>query len=214
MATSGKNSAVSVKPKLRCYNRSMVIPREVPHFAGPRRDYTLTPQITKAYLFGILHDATERKTTYRVATKSLAFGKVLIKGIKKLGRKSWLYKEGKDRHLWVVEFSKSFLKGVEIKSKQDKTDYIRGYFDAEGGIAKSNKVHFYLYFAQKNKADLLRVKRYLEELGIVCGKTHNPSQKVDPDYWRFFVRAKSHRDFAKMIFSNHPEKCRYLRMKI
>jgi intein-encoded DNA endonuclease-like protein len=195
----------------------MVIPRESRVASAKRelrRDYTLTPQITKSYLLGILHDATERKTTYRIATKSLRFARILIKSLKKLGKKSWLYREGKTRHLWIVEFSKSFLKGAEIKTKQDKIDYVRGYFDAEGGIAKSSKVNFYLYLAQKNKTDLLKVKKYLEELGIACGKTHNPSQKADPNYWRFFVRAKSYHDFAGMIFSNHPEKQRYLRMKI
>ena len=49
----------------------MVIPREPRLNRGLRRDYTPTPQITKSYLLGVLHDATVRKTTYRVATKSL-----------------------------------------------------------------------------------------------------------------------------------------------
>ena len=180
----------------------------------PRRDYTPTPQISKAYLLGVLHDASVRKTTYRIATKSLPFCKILIKGIKKLGANAWFYKEGKNRNLWIVEFSKKLLKEVKIKSKQDRIDYIRGYFDSEGGIAKSNKVRFYLYFAQKNKEDLSEVENYLTGLNISCGKLHNPSKRVDPNYWRFFVRAKSYKDFKKIISSSHPEKSRILRMKI
>jgi hypothetical protein len=180
----------------------------------PRRDYTPAPKVTKAYLLGVLHDATERRTTYRIASKSKVFCEFLLKGIKELGKSCWIYKEGKHRHLWVTEFSKVLLRRVKIKSRQDKIDYIRGYFDAEGGIAKSFKVRFYIYFAQKDKIDLLRVKRYLEEVGVNCGNVHNPSKMSDPDYWRFFISAKSYKDFAKKISSGHPDKLKILRMKI
>jgi hypothetical protein len=192
----------------------MVIPREPRFNRGLRRDYTPTPQTSKAYLLGILHDASIRKTTYRIATKNLSFCKFLVKEIKKLGVSAWFYKEGKNRNLWIVEFSKKLLKGVKIKSKQDKIDYIRGYFDSEGGIAKSKKVRFYLYFAQKNKEDLSEVKNYLTDLNIFCGRLHNPSKRVDPNYWRFFIRAKSYKDFKEIIGSLHPEKSKILRMKI
>lgn len=170
--------------------------------------------MTKTYLLGVLHDSTQRKTTYRVASKSFKFCQYLVKVIEKLGAKAWIYREGKNRDLWIVEFSKSLLKGVEIKSKQDKINYVRGYFDTEGGISRSSKVRYYLYFCQKNLADLMQVKNYLEELGLFCGVIHNPSRKVDPNYWRFFIRTKSYLDFAKIIGSNHPEKVSYLRMKI
>src|SRR3989344_2593781 len=165
--------------------------------------------MTKAYLLGVLHDSTTRKTTYRIASKSLAFCEFLKKGIHTLGSGAWIYKEGKDRSLWIVEFPQTLLKGVAIKSEQKKTDYIRGFFDAEGGVAKSSKVRYYLYFCQKDLKDLLQVKGYLEELGIVCGKLHNPSKRVDPSYWRFFLSVKSYGDFAKIIGSSHPEKSSY-----
>ncbi|TSC89957.1 MAG: Uncharacterized protein G01um10145_388 [Microgenomates group bacterium Gr01-1014_5] len=170
--------------------------------------------MTKAYLLGVLHDSTERKTTYRVASKSHEFCMCLVKGITVLGYRAWIYKEGKTRNLWIVEFSKAFLKGIKIQSTQDKIDYIRGYFDTEGGISKSPKVRYYLYFCQKNLADLETVKQYLKDLGISCGVIHNPSKRVDPNYWRFFIRAKSYLEFAKVIGSYHPEKASYLRMKI
>ncbi len=192
----------------------MVIPREPSVKGGLRRDYTRAFQISKHYLLGLLHDATERKTTYRIATKSKDFSDFLVKGIKNLGMSAWNYKEGKNRDLWITEFSKSLLKNVKIVSKTDKIDYVRGYFDAEGGISKHSSVRFYIYFCQKDRRDLSKVKKYLEEIGITCGKTHNPSIKVDPNYWRFFVRAKSYSKFARIISSSHPEKITFLKMKI
>jgi hypothetical protein len=60
---------------------------------------------------------------------------------------------------------------------------------------------------------LEKVKQILEENNIACGKTHNPSKLVDPNYWRFYIRKQSYLDFAKMVGSSHPEKYRYLRMK-
>lgn len=170
--------------------------------------------VTKSYLLGMLHDATERKNTYRIATKNFNFAKIIREGILKLGSKAWIYKEGNNRNLWIVEFSKILLKEFKIKSKQNKIDYIRGYFDAEGGISQSSKVRFYIYFCQKDKIDLEEVKKYLLELGISCGVIHNPSKKVDPNYWRFFIRSVSYKDFSKIISSDHPEKIKLLEMKI
>ena len=170
--------------------------------------------ITKAYILGVLHDATETKTTYRVSQKSKAFVEMIANGIRSLGGSAWTYKEGKYRSVYVVEFSKSFSRKNQTLFQTRQRDYIRGYFDAEGGIAKSRSVRYYLYFAQKNQKDLLEVRSYLKELGIVCGQTHNPSSKVDPNYWRFYVRAQSYRDFAVLIGSSHPEKSRYVRLKI
>jgi len=193
----------------------MAIPRE-PQSLGDSVETTrqLPKQITKAYMLGLLHDATERKTTYRIGQKNKRLILNVAKFIKKFGCGAWIYKEGKDRDLYILEFSKSFLVNTKIKSLKDKIDYIRGYFDAEGGIAKSNKVRFYIYFAQKDFKDLKQVKNYLKETKISCGKTHNPSKIKDPHYWRFFVSAKSYKRFAKIIGSCHPEKSYLLGMKI
>ena len=181
---------------------------------GLRRDYTPAPKhVTKAYLLGALHDATERKSTYRIASKSKAYCQLLAAGIKRLGMSAWVYREGRNRRLWITEFSKTLLKQTFIRITQEKIDYLRGYFDTEGGVAQSLTVRYYLYFAQKNKSDLLEVKQYLTELGIACGKIHNPSKSVDPHYWRFYIKAKSYADFAYIIGSSHPEKFKYLRMK-
>jgi len=181
---------------------------------GLRRDYTPAPQVTLFYLLGALHDATTRQTTYRIGSDSLNYCQLLKVGIYKLGAKAWIYQEGKNRKYWIVEFSKSLLKNLIIKSQQEKIDYIRGYFDTDGGIAKSPKIRFYIYFCQKDLNDLFEVRGYLSELGISCGQMHNPSRKIDPNYWRFYISAKSYSEFAKIIGSIHPEKSYILRMKI
>lgn len=170
--------------------------------------------MTKAYLLGALHDGTIRNLTYRIVQKDREYIEFLKQEILNLGQKAWMYKEGRDRQLYVVEFSKNFLKDFVIVSQQDKIDYIRGYFDAEGGIARDIKVRYYIYFAQKNLTDLQQIRDYLTELGIQCEIIHNPSKKADPDYWRFFISIKSYENFAQKIGSWHPIKCRFLRMKI
>ncbi len=170
--------------------------------------------MTKAYLLGAMHDGTVRKITYRIVQKDQEYIEFIISGIQNLGQKAWMYKEGESRQLYVAEFSKNFLKDFVLQTLQDKIDYIRGYFDADGGVSRNPKVRYYLYFAQKNKEDLEQVKMFLEELGIKCGITHNPSKNVDPDYWRFFVRARSYEKFAQLIGSWHPVKSQFLRMKI
>ena len=170
--------------------------------------------MTKAYLLGALHDATVRKITYRIGAKDLSYAIFLKKGLIALGHKAWIYKEGKNRNYYIVEFVKSVLDQTTLNSIKDKVDYIRGYFDTDGGIARSEKVRYYIYFAQKNKADLVNVKDYLNQLGIDCGIIHNPSKKIDANYFRFFVRANSYQKFAEIIGSWHPVKSKFLRVKI
>jgi hypothetical protein len=171
-------------------------------------------RMTKAYLLGALHDGTVRKLTFRIVAKEREYIEFLAQGIKHLGQKAWIYKEGKTRNLHTVEFSRSFLKDFAVKTKSDKIDYIRGYFDTEGGISRNPKVRYYIYFAQKNLQDLEQLKQYLKGLGIVCGHTHNPSKAADSHYWRFFISCKSYERFAQLIGSWHPIKSHYLRMKI
>jgi hypothetical protein len=170
--------------------------------------------MTKAYLLGALHDGTTHKLTMRIAQKRPDYPLFIKQGIEGLGGHAWIYQEGKHRSVWICEFSKSFLRGTRISSLEDKVEYVRGYFDAEGGMARSSKVWFYIYFCQNDLNDLRQVRNYLEEIGISCGVIHNPSKKADPEYWRFYVRAKSYKKFANVIGSSHPEKSKILRMKI
>ncbi len=192
----------------------MVIPREPRFQRGLRRDYTQSPQLTKAYILGALHDATSHKTTYRISQKSQKYIELIAQSIKELGGNAWTYREGKSRQVYIVEFSQSFLKNTSVLSQKDKIEYIRGYFDTDGGIAKQSTVRYYIYFCQKDFNDLLAVKEMLSELQIKSGKIHNPSKTVDPDYWRFYISANSYQLFAKIIGSSHPEKSVFVRMKI
>ena len=162
---------------------------------------------------GALHDATVRKITYRIGARDLSYAKFLQKGILALGHKAWIYREGKNRNYYIVEFVKSVLKGSKVVSLKDKIDYIRGYFDTDGSVARSNRVRYYLYFAQKDKVDLANARNYLEQLGISCGVIHNPSKR-DVDYYRFFIKAESYESFAKIIGSWHPIKSKFVRVKI
>jgi hypothetical protein len=67
---------------------------------------------------------------------------------------------------------------------------------------------------QKDREDLDELRTMLEEQGISCGRLHNPSSSVDPDLWRFYVLAKSHRDFIERVGSWHPRKRGLLELRI
>jgi len=91
--------------------------------------------------------------------------------------------------------------------------YARGYFGAEGGIPRDQRARFYVQLVQKDRPDLLSLRNHLESVGFACGSIHNPSAKVDPEYWRFFVRTASHHDFIRMVGSWHPRKRVLLRAR-
>jgi len=173
-----------------------------------------TPFVSRHYLLGVLKDSTKTKYTYRISQKGIDYPKLIANSIISYGNKAWIYKEGKDRDVYIVEFSRKVLDGVTIKTFQNKIDYIKGYSDAEGGICKSNNVRPYIYFCQKNYQELVELKEFLQELKISSGKIHNPSKRVDSNYWRFYISTKSHKDFVSVIGSAHPNKSRYLRMMI
>ncbi len=84
--------------------------------------------------------------------------------------------------------------------------FVRGYFDAEGGMPRHAEDRFYIQFVQKDRADLARTQTFLESFGIRCGRIHNPSVRVAPEYWRFYVLSVSHVDFVRVVGSWHPRK--------
>ena len=175
----------------------------------------------RAYLQGALGDATFNRLhkTHRFSQKDREWLLLLKDLFAKLGYKAWIYKEGKARHLYVLETTAKFLNlrfdPSQLRS-EEAVAYVRGYFDAEGGIPQSLNSRFYVQFCQKNEFSLQRVKFILEELKIECGKIHNPSKRIDSHYWRFFVKANSYGNFIKKINSWHPRKKNLLlqRMKI
>jgi hypothetical protein len=170
------------------------------------------------YILGALHDATysTRHKTYRFSQSSERWLQLLRIIFQKLDRKSWIYKEGKSRSVWVLETSTKLDVERQPVSDNDKIAYVRGYFDTEGGMPKKNDQNLYFQFCQKGKDDLSNVRNWLHELGIKCGVIHNPSVRADSNYWRFFVSRKSHMEFMEKIGSWHPRKRKQieLRMKI
>lgn len=169
-------------------------------------------RVTIAYLQGILGDATYNKfhKTHRISQGNREWLERIKNLLLKIGDKSWIYKEGKERNVYTLETTSKVLSmnfdPIKLQSDAEKIAYIRGYFDAEGGTSRDESVRFYLQFTEKNINRLEKVKNLLEELGIECGKVHCPSSKVDPDYWRFYIRANSYDKFIAKIGSWHPRK--------
>lgn len=175
----------------------------------------------KAYLFGAIHDGTynQQHKTFRFTQANVDWLKFIKECFSRLGFNAWIYREGKFRKVYALETTASILKSKfnPLKSSNKaKISYVRGYFDAEGGIPKNTKHWFYIQISQKDKKELQVLKKILEENGIKCGKIHIPSVKIDPNYFRFFISRESHKDFAKIIGSWHPRKRKIfqLRMKI
>jgi hypothetical protein len=202
------------------------IPREVIR-AGTRIDPVETTRRRlsnakkselKMYLLGALHDATfnSKHKTYRFTQSSEVWLKLIRRILAELGHKSWIYREGQDRYVWALETSAKIDRSEKPKTIDEKIAYSRGYFDAEGGMPRNSSHFLYFQFSQKDKDDLTEVWKCLTNLGIKCGTVHNPSKKVDDNYWRFFVSRTSHWKFMSRINSWHPRKAKQmeLRMKI
>lgn len=143
--------------------------------------------------------------TYRISQATPQWLHVLQEQISVLGRKAWIYREGR-RDVWLVETKLDLSEPSDYGSREERTSFVRGYFDAEGGVPRSASARFYVQFVQRDAVDLGRVRELLVEEGIACGRLHNPSRRVDPDYWRFYVRAGSWGAFARSIGSWHPRK--------
>lgn len=172
----------------------------------------MTQGIAKAYLQGALHDGTHSQMhwTHRIAQKNVEWLNMIHHLLSNLGHRSWIYREGKTRDVHILETSAKFLRidfnPDELTDYQEKIAYVKGYFDAEGGVPKALQSRFYIQICQKDREELDKVRNILEEASISCGCIHNPSVKVDPNYWRFFVRTKSQQRFAEIIGSWHPLK--------
>ncbi len=176
----------------------------------------------EAYLQGALKDATESYLhgTHRFGQNDIRWLEVLNQCLTLLGHTGWIYREGRTRRFWVLETTASFLStsfdASILAGSPAGLAFARGYFDAEGGMPRKNDARLYFQFSQKDRSDLEILRRVLVTAGIDCGRLHNPSHRVDPDYWRFYVRARSHDRFMSLVGSWHPRKRKqiYNRMKI
>lgn len=170
-----------------------------------------------AYLNGAIHDATLNKgKRIRFAQKEKGWLGILQRLLKVLGYNSWIYKEGQKRNVYVLETlcpKPDFHFDPSEFSAKEKVAYIRGFFDAEGGIPHNGK-RFYIQLVQKNFQKIFLLRRLLENLGIKSGAIHNPSKRIDPNYWRIFVRTESQKKFAEKIGSHHPIKAKIFRERM
>ena len=189
---------------------------------GRRRDYTRAPwNELEAYLVGASHDGTWNTThrTFRFTQRERAWLVQLQQMLKLLKYRSWIYQEGRHRSVWALETTfcpSTHTWHLTKRLPGEWMAYIRGFFDAEGGIPRQATARFYIQFVQKNQPKLIAITQALGAMGIATGTIHNPSQRIDPSYWRFFVATRSHELFAQTIGSWHPRKSKIFetRMKI
>ena len=168
-----------------------------------------TVPVSSAYLLGALHDATisQMHRTVRYGQSDVGWLEGIAVLCTNLGQKSWIYREGRERNMWILETSSRWLTSASgLGSTEEQLAYARGYFDTEGGVPRDSTARFYIQLVQKNRIDLANLKAMLEGLGIVCGKLHNPSTRVDDALWRFYVAARSQRTFVESVGSWHPRK--------
>jgi len=183
------------------------------------RQAPLSKKEIRTYLLGALHDGTfSSNERFRISQKGTEWLKILKRLFSQLGYNAWIYKEGSDRKVYVLETLADFLdfnfNPLRLKKNEEKTGYIRGFFDAEGGIPRNEKARFYIQLTQNDKGKLEKLKILLNDLRIKTGKIHNPSRSVDPDYWRMYVLVNSQKRFIQKIGSWHPRKIRTLRKRM
>src|SRR5579863_123138 len=163
----------------------------------------------EAYLQGALRDATfsARHGTHRFGQSNREWLQVIADSLAILGHRSWIYREGSSRIFWILETSAKFLSlqydPVPLVGSPFGCFYVRGYFDADGGMPREPSDRLYFQICQRDKKSLEGVVALLDTEGILCGRIHNPSRGVDPEYWRFFVRTASHQMFMERVNSWH-----------
>ncbi len=165
------------------------------------------PEECAAYLAGASHDGAYSRLhgTLRISQSTPEWLTVLQAVFRRLGSRSWIYREGA-RHVWVVESTCRITAPLDIFGPCERAAYARGYFDAEGGLPWRTDRRFYIQLVQKDRRDLEHLRGCLADLGVRCGRIHNPSGRADPEYWRFYVLTSSHRDFIDLVGSWHPHK--------
>ncbi len=122
----------------------------------------LSQEEIKAYFLGALHDGTfSSNKRFRIAQKGTEWLKELQMLLKQIGYTSWIYREGKNREVYVLETLAQFLdfhfNPLQLKTAEECKAYIRGFFDAEGGIPQDVTARFYIQLVQNDKQKLQRI---------------------------------------------------------
>ena len=170
----------------------------------------------EAYLQGALRDGTRSAlhSTHRFGQSDPRWLDLLAECLELLGARNWSYREGSARNYWVLETTAPFL-DIDFDARPlvgtpEGIAYVRGYFDAEGGMPRARNARLYLQFTQKSYPSSEVLAEILESWDIECGRIHNPSTAVDPNDWRFYVRARSQERFMTLVSSWHPRKRRQI----
>lgn len=200
---------------------SAVLARDGHNPSETTRRAPLSERVIRAYLLGALHDGSlNKKKRKRISQKEREWLVLLQTLLATIGYRSWIYREGKTRNVYVLETLADFLdfahNSFSFSQGEEGRAYVRGFFDAEGGIPKKKEDVFYIQLVQNNRKKLESIKTVLLREGIYTGKIHNPSKRVKPNYWRVYVLARSRMRFAECIGSWHPRKAQTLleRVKI
>lgn len=174
----------------------------------------------RAYLLGALHDGTFNRYNrrYRFAQVGTDWLMILKNCLAVAGDSSWIYREGAHRRVYILETRAKFLDTqfdpLTLTTLEEQIAYLRGFFDAEGGIPRDPLARFYIQLVQNGRSKLEKLKILLDGLGIQTGKVHNPSVAVDPDYFRMFVLKPSQELFLRTIGTWHPRKLKTLRRRV
>jgi hypothetical protein len=176
----------------------------------------------EAYLQGALCDGTASALhrTHRIGQSDPRWLLTIRMILGALGHRSWIYREGRSRRFWVLETTAPFLSKhydpLPLAGSRSALGYVRGYFDADGGMPRDPNARLYLQFVQRDRESLERVVSLLHSWRIACGRVHNPSPRVDPNYWRVYVLSSCHERFLSLVGSWHPSKRQQMitRMKI
>lgn len=183
----------------------------------------------EAYLLGALRDATidirkGKNYEIKIAQKSKEWLEYLQQIFEQLfGKRGRITKHR--RNYWILRINdKSIVEKIlelsEIKIPQEEWNtptklketkderilisYIRGFFDAEGGLPKNidKDSQKYIIFSQKNKESLEFLQKMLNKMGIKTTKI-----TFCGGVWEFRItRKESIIKFIEKIGSLHPDK--------
>jgi len=87
-----------------------------------------TIPVSSAYLLGALHDATISRMhrTVRFGQSDVDWLQGIAVLCKNLGQKSWIYREGRERNLWILETSSRWIADApSLCSKEEQLAYAR-----------------------------------------------------------------------------------------
>src|SRR6202140_2737594 len=90
--------------------------------------------VSRAYLLGALHDATISRLhgTVRFGQSDVSWLTGIATLCQAIGQRSWMYREGKTRNLWILETSARWLTPeISLPSNEQRLGYARGYLDSD-----------------------------------------------------------------------------------